>query len=73
MADEPQDTTQVSEENTVARQDPDVVMSPSIRADGTPDQTPGFEIIETEEETTEEEAPKRGRRRKASTEEAVTR
>lgn len=57
------------EENTVGRVDPDVVMSPSVRADGTPDQTPGFEVIEpdTEPEPAETTPKRRSRRKNVET------
>lgn len=71
MASDPNDPTTTDDEHQPIGADR--VQIVSKRADGTPDQTPGFEVIDNDEEPpAEDETPKR-RTRKASTEEAVAR
>ena len=72
MATDPNDPTTTDEENQPVGVDR--VQFVSYQKDGTPDQTPNFEVIDTEEEESapEEATPKR-RGRKANVEEAAER
>lgn len=71
MATDPKDPTTTDEENQPVGVDR--VQFVSYQKDGTPDQTPGFEVIETDEEEAPEEAAPKRRGRKANVEEAAER
>jgi hypothetical protein len=72
MATDPNDPTTTDDENQPVL---DRVQEVSKKADGTPDQMDGFEVIPTDDDEAEEEpAPRRrGRPRKADVEEATER
>jgi hypothetical protein len=69
MASDPKDPTTTDDENQPVV---DRVQEVSKRADGTPDQMDGYEVIEDEEEAEAEEAPKR-RGRKSPPEDTAAR
>lgn len=71
MANDPKDETTVEGEHQPVL---DRVQFVSKKADGTPDQMDGFEVIDDEEEEEEEGTPRRrGRPRKADVETATER